>query len=332
MGRRESLVKQDINFLEYPLWFPFQDLAERKGEGWVYETRDGFIYKSSYKIPTRIDVLFLMYFLYQSQRKGWKEEVNVSRYQILKDCGIAIGGNKYERLKDSLKRWTSITVIFEGTFYDGKKYISMGFHVIDSYKIRENGTIEVKFNSDWLLKIKESLFYKYLDFNTYKKLSHAEALRLYEILCKTFKNRKKWEIDAVKLAQKIPLTGNALKYPSKAVEKIEPLVKRINKDTPLKVRMRKKRLGRGKIVLLFQRLSEEEYEEYEAELEMERLCGEWIFELGSVKRRVKIYRGEDGTYYWEEGKLRPEVFERNATEAYRRIRVLIEIGKLKKEW
>jgi hypothetical protein len=95
----------------------------------------------------------------------------------------------------------------------------MAFHIIDSYKIKKSdGKIEVTLNPLWLLKIKESNFFKYLNFEYYKALKRPVSRRLFEILCKTFKGRKHWPIDLVKLGQKLTLSGKKVLIEGKEIE------------------------------------------------------------------------------------------------------------------
>lgn len=90
----------------------------------------------------------------------------------------------------------------------------------------------------WLLKIKESQFFKYIDFDYYKTLKKPLSRRLFEILCKSFKGRKIWKIDLTKLGMK--LTISKRKISSKKVKKlvlfhsdvfgkIKPAINEINK-------------------------------------------------------------------------------------------------------
>jgi myo-inositol-1-phosphate synthase len=152
---------------------------------------------------------------------------------------LTLNDSYYARLKDSLKRWSSVTIEFNGTFYDGKKYISMIFHILDSAKIREEDKmIELEFNSDFLLKIKESQFFKYINFDYYKALKRPVSRRLFEILCKTFKGRESWEIDLVKLGTKLTLFKRKIStrqgekevmYHSDVLVALKPAINEINK-------------------------------------------------------------------------------------------------------
>jgi hypothetical protein len=84
--------------------------------------------------------------------------------------------------------------------------------------------------------LQESKFYKYIDFNAYKKLTKSLSARLYEILIKTFKDRNSWSIDIQSLAEKLTLEKRPQAkayYPSDVLIKLRPAVKEISEKTEL---------------------------------------------------------------------------------------------------
>ena len=234
----KSIIKQDINFLDKPLWF--QDVRH-DGSGFIWKDTNGYEYRTGYKLPDKVDMLFLLYFLFKIQKFNYQNEIDVSGYEILKHCGYSNGKRKYyyPRIKESLERWSNIFIKFHGTFYDGKKYITIGFHIIDSFKIDENTKrIQIKFNEDWLLKIKESNFFKYINFEYYKALKRPVTRRLYELLCKTFKGRDIWSIGLVKLGNKLTLSPRTVitrsgekqvMYASDVLVAVKPAINELNR-------------------------------------------------------------------------------------------------------
>jgi len=240
-------IKQDINFLEYPLWQPEIKSKEAK----VWKDREGFIYRAGYKVPSKTDFLFLLYLLMRSQQNDWKDDMVFTQKEILKGCSLEAGKWWRDRLKDSLERWANVTLKFEGTFYDGTEYLVMNFGIIDDWDIeKDTRHLRVRFNPKWLLRIRESNFFKYLDFEQIKALQGPIAIRLYELLIKTFKGRNTWKIDARKLAEKIPIKE---KYPAHIIKKVEAAVKRINSNTSLKIDLEVERPKRGKAIFTFRK-------------------------------------------------------------------------------
>jgi len=206
----KTIIKQDINFLDKPLWF---QNVKHDGLGFVWTDIEGYEYRSGYKTPDKVDIVILLYMLMKSQKQKYKADIELTRYEILKECGLDSNSQYYERLKDSLKRWKNVAIEFKGTFYDGKKYLTMLFGIIDDAEIdEETGQVTVNFNEKWLLKIKESTFFKYLNFEYYKALKRPLSRRLYEILCKTFKGRDEWSVGLAKLGTKLTLSGREVSY------------------------------------------------------------------------------------------------------------------------
>jgi hypothetical protein len=253
---KNELVKQDVNFLENPIWFQDEGLANQKQDGYVWKDKEGYIYRAGYKPPVKTDYVFLMYLLLKSQQNNWSDRLELTRYEIIKNSGLQVKQDWYKRLEDSLERWKMVGIKFEGSFYDGKSYQTLNFGIIDDWGINEETKkIELRLNEKWLLRVKNSTFFKLLDFDHIKKLRSPLVIRLYEILIKSFQGRSEWQIDAIKLAQKIPL---GRKYASDIRVKIEPAVRRIYKETALKVTVQSVRYGRGKILFIFNKKSDED--------------------------------------------------------------------------
>ncbi|MBX6424264.1 replication initiator protein A [Thermosulfurimonas sp. F29] len=247
----EKNIKQDINMLEYPLWMQDEKLVSKLENdiGFIWKDREGYEYRCGYKPPTKLDAIFLFYLLYKSQKEGWKEEIELSRYEILKNCGFrSIRPVDYRRLEDSLERWKMVGVRYHGSFYDGKKYITLSFGIIDTWKLEEESKkLYIRFNREWLTRIKNSTYFKYLDFDKIKALRSPLAVRLYEILIKNFQNREEWRIEVTKLAEKIPMKK---KYPSHIITKIKTAINRINEHTDLKINLEVEKF-KNKTILMF---------------------------------------------------------------------------------
>jgi len=262
-NKSKALVKQDMVFLEYPLWFQDTRVAEQCEDGYVWRDVEGFVYRAGYKPPVKIDRIFLLYLLLKSQNEGWKEEIELSRYEILTACRVGTGKREYERLEDSLKRWKMVGIEFQGTFYNGKSYDFINFGIIDDWEIeKESKNLKIRFSPRWLHQQQYSNFFKYVVFNEIAELRSSLAIRLYEILIKSFQGRTKWEIDAIKLAQKIPMDEH---YPADVIPKIKAAVNRINECTELKIKLEIRRPQRGKAILVFYKISKEHIESEKAE-------------------------------------------------------------------
>lgn len=242
-------VKQNINFLEYPLWFQDEIAAANAEEGMIWKDREGFIYRAGYKPPVKTDAIFLLYLLMQSQKNGYNQELTLTRYQILNDCGLGDSIRSYSRLEDSLKRWKMVGIEFVGSFYDGETYSAINFGIIDSWSINEKTKdLKVLFSPAFIKMMLGKGFFKYINFTEFKRLRSPLATRLYEILCKSFHGRDTWEISAAKMAEKIPMKE---RYPAHIVPKIRTAISRINKCSDTKFLLETRKLDHGQTILCF---------------------------------------------------------------------------------
>jgi hypothetical protein len=202
-------VKIDINFLDKPLYFLN---LKSTGHTFIWEDIEGYIYRSGYNLPDYLDMLILLYLLLKAQRQDYNPKVVLSRYEILRGCDLDIAVRYYSRLEESLKRWSNVSIEFKGTFYDGKKYKTMLFGIIDDAEIREEDKrVEVKFNENWLLKVKESKFFKYLNFEFYKHLKKPVSRRLYELLLPKCYDGNEWYIYATNLGHHLGIAKRKIK-------------------------------------------------------------------------------------------------------------------------
>lgn len=252
---KKEMVKQDINLLEYPLWFQDECQAKKTETGFVWQLSkdDGkeFVLKTSFKPPVKTDLIFLLFLLLESQKQSWKDEIKISRYQVLKNCGLGTDARWYERLEESLERWEEVSLKFNGIFYNGRGYKTLHCGIVDSWGIDEKTKLLwVRFSPEYLSMVKETAYYRYLNFDQVKKLRSPLATRLYQLLVKTFKTRNYWEIDAALLAGKIPMKQ---RFPAQIALKIKPAVRRIYKHTDLKITLEERKKERGKIVFIFRK-------------------------------------------------------------------------------
>lgn len=254
---KKEMVKQDINLLEYPLWFQDECQAKKTETGFVWRlskddgTGKEFVLKTSFKPPVKTDMIFLLFLLLESQKQSWKDEIRISRYQVLKKCGLGTDARWYERLEESLERWEEVSLKFNGVFYNGREYKTLHCGIIDSWGIDdESKMLWVRFSPEYLSMAKETAYYRYLNFDQVKKLRSPLATRLYQLLVKTFKNRDHWEIDSILLAEKIPMKQ---RFPAQIALKINPAIRRIYKHTDLKITVEERRKERGKLVFVFRK-------------------------------------------------------------------------------
>ena len=227
MSDKKLIIKDDINFLEYPNW-----VLSSKENCYTIEKENGrYVLSTSKKLPERIDKITL-YYLLHIVLPTKSNKLSITRYKILKNTIGRISKKDYDKLIDSLKRWLAVTIEFEGIFYEGDSYTKRGFHILEGYKLDENGRLEIFFNEQYLEQLRKTNYFKLINFDEYKLLKRPVSARLYEILIKTFKDRDIWQISIIKLAEKLTL---AEEYPSQILKKLIPAINEITKKTGLKI-------------------------------------------------------------------------------------------------
>jgi hypothetical protein len=224
---KNKLIKQDINFMEYPLYILNKNSIQKNIL--IKNDEKEFMLNVGYKTPNSTDMLFLYYFIKKSQELNYSEELILKRADVIKNTTANDSSYYYKRLEETLKIWRNVGLGFKNAFYNEKKYKSIDFGVLDHGKIEEDGTINIRINKIFIDIIKNSGFYRYVDFEEFKKLKKPVSRRLYEILKKSALPLK---MEIINLAKKITLDK---KYPSDIIVKIKPAIKEINKNTDLNI-------------------------------------------------------------------------------------------------
>jgi len=244
----KNLVKQDINFLEYPLY----GLNERTKKQDIVIALDGKSYelRVGYKTPNSTDVLFLYYFIKILQDNNYTErKLVLKKSEIIKNVTSNRGSYYYKKLEDTLDVWRNVGMKFKGAFYDGKEYQTMVFGVLNEGKINKNGDVYIEFNDTFTTILENTDFYRYIDFNELKKLRRPVSRRLYEILKKS---KLPLKIEIKKLAQKLTLDR---KYSSQIIIKLEPAVNEINKNTDFDILFSYEKNETGKTICVFEKMA-----------------------------------------------------------------------------
>ncbi len=235
MKPEKSVYKQDLNFLAFPLWF---QVSRSSGQlDWYHP--DGYRYQASYRAPDQLDMLYFGYFLMRAQQENYAHRLEFSRYEILKGCGCPINPQYLKRLEDSLKRWQSVTIHFEQSFFYQNALHSKTFKLLDGFKLRDKDRrLEVHLNAEFLQQIKQSRHFKYVDFNYYRQLKRPVSRRLLEILTPAFKQSSQYRISLLELGKLLTLYSRKRKnksgqmedvlYPSDVLTAIRSAVDEIN--------------------------------------------------------------------------------------------------------
>ena len=234
MKNDKMVFKQDLNFLAYPHWFQ----VSRANGPLQWKDPAGYVYRADYKAPDQLDQLFLMYLLMRMQQENYASKMDFTRYEILKGCGSPVNPQYLRRLEDSLARWKKVSLSFEQCFYDGRSLISAEFKILDDFRLREDGRLEICLNANYLSHIQHSNYFKYIDFNYYRLLRRPVSRRLLELLTHTFKSSSQWKVPLVELGRRLTLYTRRRKnkagnqepviYPSDVLTAVKAAVDEIN--------------------------------------------------------------------------------------------------------
>lgn len=202
-----EFVKEDINFMECALWIPNERYANSCLPGYIWTDNKGYTYRCGYKPASRIDRVFLYTIFYMCQQNNFSDRLSTTCAAILKNAEIHKNSRNYDRLKESLERWVNITVKFSGTFYTGSNTrVTIQFGIIDNWEIDEKTKkLKIRLNEKFMLHIKNSKYCQYVNLAEIKKIQSPVALRLLELLHKSFLKSNVFKIDSQKLATKMIL-------------------------------------------------------------------------------------------------------------------------------
>ena len=121
-------------------------------------------------------------------------EVEFSRLDLIRLLGWPDSGDSYRRLTKSLKRWLSVTLLYENAWRDNRKatWITKGFHILDNIELNDTRTTGEQgelFPSKivWNKVVFDSFeagYLKTIDYGLYIKLKHTVSRRMYRFLSK----------------------------------------------------------------------------------------------------------------------------------------------------
>lgn len=234
MTLTKSVLKQDLNFLNYPLWFQ----VSRTGGGLNWQ-EGGYTYQTDWRAPDQLDQLFLMYLLMRAQQEDYNPRLALSRYEILKGCGCPVNPQYLRRLEDSLKRWQAVEIAFDQCFDTGQELISARFSILEQASLdASQRRLNLTLNPAFLAQIQHSTQFKYLDFNYYRLLRRPVSRRLHELLNVAFKQQPHWRLPLTELGRKLTLYSRRKKkrngqseevlYPSDVLTAVKAAVEEMN--------------------------------------------------------------------------------------------------------
>lgn len=244
-----ELIKQDINFLEYPMYVLTEKAIKENISVKIGDKE--YTMLVGYKTPNSTDILYLYYFIKILQKNDYPEIITIKQSSLIKDLFDGSDSSYYyKKIKDCLKVWKNVGISFNGSFYDGKNYKAIEFAILDVGQVDEDGVITIEFNRIFLSILKNTNFYRYINLNEFKELKRPISRRLYELLKKS---SFPYKIEIAKLADKMLLKR---KFASQIIQKLKPAVNEINKNTDLKINFNCSKNEDGENICIFEKHKE----------------------------------------------------------------------------
>lgn len=232
--RSRSITKDELNLAEFPFALPChrapKDIQriEITEPGVDKEGRSiqkvWTVHPSGYGLPLAIDeevFLGLMHLLYRSDFRD--RTIYFTQHSLFQILGWNTSQRSYNRLQLCLLRLRGSTIECKQTFWDnkGRCFLDTGFSLIDSYGLYRRGDkqkahdqpfiSQVTFG-EFIFKSFKDGFIKSLDLNLYLSLKSALARKLFRLLDKKRHRGEVFEIEMMRLANRLALTDRA--YPS----------------------------------------------------------------------------------------------------------------------
>lgn len=147
-------------------------------------------------LPTAVDddVILGLIQLTKMVNNFKSRDVEFSRLDLIKLLGWPDSGDSYRRLATSLKRWLSVTLLYDNAWRDNRNgdWVTKGFHILDNIELNNSRGHSVQgelFPSKitWNKVVFESFeagYLKSIDYGLYLRLRHAIAKRMYRFLSK----------------------------------------------------------------------------------------------------------------------------------------------------
>lgn len=199
--------------------------------------------------------------------------VSFTRYGLLRLLGWPNKGSSYQRLTQSLKCWTGVTLNYEKAWWDNKakRKVDATFHIIESVVITEHSPANDDEGGEhsastftWNKRFFESCRadnLKRLDLETYFSLESSISKRMYRFLDKRFFHRPSLTFDLQEFAYEHVGLGRNYTDNGKLKEKLGPAMKELEAIgflEPMSREQRYKQVKRGQWTITLTKRSEDE--------------------------------------------------------------------------
>ena len=221
--------RDELNLAEFPLCaiahrlqpgqktLVFEDRVWDENRGDMITRHLTITGSDAHGLPTALDDEVLLGLIQLSKLQNFAHrEVHFTRYQLIQVLGWRAESKSYERIEESLNRWTGVTLYYKNAWRSkaDQCWVDEKFHVLDNvtlyhrnqrhYPAGQGAQSELPLSSFAWNEILFRSFcagnLKRIDFDFIKQLDSAIAKRLYRFLDKRFFHRGHWEFDLKEFA------------------------------------------------------------------------------------------------------------------------------------
>jgi Replication initiator protein A len=202
--------KDEMNLAEHPLHFMTNKTTEQEIKTLIFHDSHGKLIITGSDLlglPTPIDMDVLIALIeLAKKRNDFKETmVNFTRYELIRMMGWSNTSSSYDRLEESLNRWSGILLIYDGNYWDNrlKKYTKQNMGIIENVSIVEGKAVSSKgrqetlplssfeWNSRFFQSCQNNNL-KNLDTAYYFSLRFPTSKQLFRFLDKRFYRQAEW--------------------------------------------------------------------------------------------------------------------------------------------
>jgi hypothetical protein len=245
-----QLGRDEMNLAEFPITLLTDRVPKNQTvavyQDAIYDERSGLtltrkltISAGNHGLTTALDdeVILSLIQLTKQKNNFTDRKVEFSRHELVQLLGWSIGGASYDRILESLKRWTSVFLQYENAWRDNraKTWTTAGFHIIDKYEITDGRAAGDQLDLIpsyivWGQDIFESFqagYLKPLDYDLCTGLSNSTAKRMYRFLDKRFHHKPDWTFDLKELAHEHIGLGRNYEGPAHLKRNLQPAIEEL---------------------------------------------------------------------------------------------------------
>ena len=211
-----SLGTDELNLCEFPLaslssrtepgqtTLQFEDSVHDSGANSLIHRTLIVTGSEHFGLPTATDNDILLELIHLSNvcNRFRDKRVEFTRYELIKFLGWRPDGRAYQRLDESLMRWTTVTLHYKHAWWNrsGRRWANRSFHVIGSLELRGRDDFRDDGRSSftWDDVIFASFMsgnLKRIDLNVYFSLKLSTSRQMYRFLDKRFWHKSQLEFD-----------------------------------------------------------------------------------------------------------------------------------------